>query len=171
MINIKDKTRQKGFTLIELILYVAILGSLLTGISMYFGMSLTTRVKNQSVAEVDRQGTLVLDYITQVIRNATSITSPVAGSNATSATFVVPTGSLSPTIFSLSGTTLQVQEGASTFALTNSKVEVSSLTFTNQSISGTRGIMRVSFVVSRANPSNINEYDYQKTFTASAALR
>ena len=163
---------QKGYTLIELLLYITILGSLLFGVSTFFITSTSARVKNESIAEVDRQGALAMDYITQTIRNASSITSPAAGASGSSLTLVVPTSALSPTVFSLSSSALQVQEGASAAVrLTNTKVQISSLTFKNLSRSGTSGIVQVSFVVTRVNANNRNEYDYQKTFTASAALR
>lgn len=334
MIIVK-KHHQAGYTLIELLLYMAILGSLLTGISMYFVSSTTARVKNQTIAEVDRQGALVMDTILQTIRNADSVTSPTVGNTASSLTLAVPTSSLSPTIFSLDGsgggtstvvmgydqdggldsefngnvmnatkfvasvsgtvTTLysrigaaagsgnnkgqmaiysgtsnpsallgrsttvlmngntwnaftipevsvtsgetywlvyntsfvslnqnnlryhsgavnqsmstgqtynswpeswlganitaeysmyaeivtsggsgamRVKEGAAAnISLTNDKVELSNLTFKNLSRTGTPGVVQVSFTIYRKNPNNRNEYDYQKTFTGTAALR
>ena len=168
----KQRRSQKGYTLIELILYITVLGSLLMGISLFFVTATSARVKNQTIAEVDRQGTTALEYVTQTIRNASSITSPAAGGTGSSLTLVVPTSSLSPTIFSVSSGVLQVQEGASAaVGLTNSKVTISSLTFKNLSRSGTPGVVQVSFIVTRVNAGNRNEYDYQKTFTATAALR
>jgi type II secretory pathway pseudopilin PulG len=162
---------QAGYTLIELLLYVTIIGTLLTTITYFFGITVDARVKNQSIAEVNDQGAAVMDYITQTIRNATSITAPTAGTSGASLTLVVPTGSLSPTIFSLSGTILQVKEGAgAAVALTSSDVQVTSLTFTNLTRSGTAGVVRVSFTIIRTNPNNRNEYDYQKTFTNSAEI-
>jgi type II secretory pathway pseudopilin PulG len=325
--------RSTGYTLIELLLYVSILGSLLTAISLYFSTSTESRVKNQSIAEVNLQGALIMDRITQIIRNADSITTPAVNTCANSLTLVVPTGALSPTIFdtsvtggattlgydidggttdnvnrnfvnatsfvasvsgmvtslnarigptvsaspnnrgqmaiysgtsnpttllasssesaltasawntfcippvkitagqtywigfntnaaidaannlryhagttnqsrwiaqtygtwpaSYTGTTsnaefsmyasvqtgtgtgsLRIKEGAgATTAISNSKVQVSGLTIQNLTRSGTPGVVRVSFVVSRVNASNRNAYNYQKTFTSSASLR
>lgn len=165
------RLRQTGYTLIELLLYVAIVGVLLTSVSYFFGIMVDSRVKNQSIAEVEDQGSATMDYITQTIRNATSITSPAAAGSGSSLTLVVPTGSLSPTVFNLSGTTLQVTEGAaSAIALTSNDVQVSALTFKNLTRSGTPGLVQVSFTLARTNPNNRNEYDYQKTFTASAEV-
>ncbi|MGF7228746.1 MAG: PulJ/GspJ family protein [Candidatus Saccharibacteria bacterium] len=92
-----------GYTLIELLLYVAILGGLLTSITYFFGMVADARVKNQTISEVNDQGTAVMDYMTQTIHNATSITTPATGASGSSLSLVVPTGSLSPTIFDASG--------------------------------------------------------------------
>lgn len=171
-IILNQKTSCQGFTLIELLLYVAIVGSLLIAVSLFMALCLDARVKNQTISEVDQQGNLVMEQITQTIRNASGITSPAAGSSASSLTVTVPTPSFSPTVFSLASGVLQIKEGTgATVSLTNSKVQVTGLTFTNLSASGTNGIVRVSFTLSRVNPNNRNEYDYQKTFITSASLR
>ena len=164
-------SHQTGYTLIELLLYVAIIGILLSSITVFFGMMVSARVKNQTIAEVNDQAAAVMDYMTQTIRNASSITSPTAGTSGSSLTLVVPTGSLSPTIFSLSGTTLQVKEGtAAAVSLTSSDVQLSSLTFTNLTRSGTPGIVQISFTLNRTNPGGTNDYDFQKTYTSSAEV-
>jgi Tfp pilus assembly protein PilW len=171
MNGIDMKTRQSGYTLIELLLYVVIISALLTSITYFFGITIEARAKNQTIAEVDEQGVAAMDYINQTIRNATSITTPTAGGNGSSLTLVVPTGSLSPTIFNLSGTTLQVKEGsANAIALTSNDIQVTSLAFRNLTRSGTPGMVQVSFTLSRTNPGGRNEYDYQKTFTSSAEV-
>jgi len=98
--------RQGGYTLLELLLYVAIIGSLLMSITYFFGIIADARIKNQSASEVNDQGVALMDYLTQTIRNASSITSPTTGLTGASLTLAVPTGSLSPTIFSTTGITM-----------------------------------------------------------------
>jgi len=163
----------KGFTLIELLLYVAIVGTLLIAISLFFGIAADARLKNQSVSEVNQQGTAAMEYIVQTLRNATSISAPAIGVTAASLTAVVPTGSLSPTIFDRSaGNALQVKEGAAAVVpLTSPDVQISNLAFDNMSRSATVEVVQISFTVSRVNTIGRNEYDYQKTFTSSVALR
>jgi len=162
---------QSGYTLIELLLYVAIVGAVLTSVTFFFGITLDARVKNQSILEVNEQGTAVMDAITQTIRNGNSITAPTIGTSGASLTLVVPTGTLSPTIFNLSSGAVQIKEGAAALVpVTSSKVVVSSLTFKNLSRASTPGTVQVSFVISRLNPNNKNEYDYQKTFVGTAEV-
>ncbi len=163
---------QAGYTLIELLLYVAIVGVLLTATVGFFGLVADARVKNQTISEVNDQGTFAMDYLTQTIRNATSITAPALGASSSSLTLVVPTANLSPTIFNVLGATLQVQEGSGTaVALTNSKIQVTNFTVKNLSRSGTSGIVQISFTLNRVNTAGRNEYDYTQTFTTSAAIR
>jgi len=99
-------SRQSGYTLIELLLYVALLSILLTAVVFFSSIALDARVKNQTITEVDEQAAQVMDNITQTIRNATSVTTPAAGASSPSLTLVVPTGSLSPTVFDMSGTAM-----------------------------------------------------------------
>lgn len=168
----KRATTQDGFTLIELLLYVSIVGGILLSVSLFFATVADSRIKNQSISEVNRQGELITERVAQAIRNANSITSPTAGNSAASLTMAMPVGGENPTIFNMSGTAIQVQEGVSgAIELSSSKVQISGLSFTNLSRSSTPGIVRFSFTVSRTNNAGKNEYDYQKTFTASAALR
>jgi Tfp pilus assembly protein PilE len=96
--------RQAGYTLIELLLYVSIVGSLLIAVTYFFSTAAESRIKNQSIAEVNDQGVAIMDNILQNVRNATSITAPATGASGQSLTLVVPTAPLSPTIYSLSGT-------------------------------------------------------------------
>lgn len=110
MLNIKRRdihtSYQNGYTLIELLIYVAILGALLTVVTFFFGTIASARIKDQTIIEVNDQGQALMDTITQTIHNATAITSPAIGTTGSSLSLAVPTGSLSPTLFTVSGTTL-----------------------------------------------------------------
>lgn len=164
--------QQAGFTLIELLLYISIVGALLMSAVSFAAMSTNARVKNQTISEVDQQGIAVMEYISQTVRNADTITTPAAGATGASLTVTVPTASVSPTIFNLAGSVLQVKEGAATAVpLTNSKIVVSNLVIKNLSRSGTPGNVQISFTVSRDNPSNRNEFSYEKTFTTAVSIR
>lgn len=170
--NMRIRYLQTGYTLIELLLYVAMIGILLSAVAYFFGAAAEARVKNQTVTEVDNQGTYAMDYITQTVRNATSVTSPTIGTSGSSLTVVVPTASLSPTVFNLSSTTLQVKKGtAAAIALTSDDVQVTSFTVKNLSRSGTTGIVQISLTLNRVNPSGRAEYDYSRTFTTSVGVR
>lgn len=167
-----NSRKNAGFTLIELLLYIALVGILLSAVTSFFITIADAKIKNQGVTEVDEQGAFIIEQLTQTVRNATSITSPAAGATSSGFTVVVPTASLSPTIASLSGTTLQIKEGAGAdTALSNGNVRVTSFTVSNLSRSGTAGILQISFILERINNSGRSEYDFQRTFTTSVGLR
>jgi type II secretory pathway pseudopilin PulG len=164
--------RQSGYTLIELLLYITIVGTILLSVTGFFGVVMEARIKNKTINEVNQQGIAAMDAMTQTIRTATSITTPAAAGSGASLTLVVPTASLSPTIINLSGTVLQIKEGAgAAISLTSSDVQITSITFKNLTRSGTNGIVQISFTMSYNNTTGRNEYDYQRTFVSSAEVR
>lgn len=166
------RRRQSGFTLIELLLYVALSGVILLAVSLFFSLSLSVRAKAQSVAEVEQQGSIVLTELTQIIRNASTITSPAPGATSSSLTITVPTGLKSPTIVDVSGGVLRIKEGAgSPINLTDGRVSTTNMVFSNLSGGSPHGSVRIQFTLSRINASSTNEYNYTQNYIGSATLR
>ena len=159
------KNYQKGFTLIELLLYIAIASIIVFTTASLLRFTLESRVKNQTIAEVEQEGAQVMQLITQTVRNATAISSPTIGASGASL-------SVDTTVFDLSGGAIRIKEGAGAAVnLTSSKITVSSLNFQNLSRVSTPNIARVSFTVTYTNSSGRNEYDFTKSFYGSAGLR
>lgn len=168
---IQRNFRKKGFTLLELLLYVSTAGLLLMALAIFLIMLFQARVKNQTISEVEHQGLQIMQSITQSVRNSEVINSPSAGGSASTLSLDVITGSLDPTVFDLSSGVLRIQEGVTApVALNNSRVIVSGVSFYNTSRLGTPGIVRIQFTLTHQNPEGRNEYQYQKTFTTSAGL-
>jgi len=163
---------KKGFTLIELVLYVGVTSIMLLVIVVFLANLLQSRIKNQTIAEVEQQGIQVMQIITQTTRNAENITAPLIGTSASSLTLDVLAGANDPTVFDLFEGTVRIAEGnSSAVSLTNSRVVVSNLIFQNLSRADTSGIIRIQFTLTHINPENRNEYNYQKIFIGSATLR
>ncbi|MBN1778639.1 MAG: prepilin-type N-terminal cleavage/methylation domain-containing protein [Candidatus Buchananbacteria bacterium] len=163
---------KKGFTLIELLLYVAISSFLLLVISVFLSILLQSRIKNQVIAEVDQQGVQIIQIITQAIRNADIINSPTQGVNSTSLSLNTYNVGNNPTVFSLNSGVVRMTEGAGIAVdLNNSRVAVSNLSFYNLARTDTPGLIRISFDLTYINSSGRNEYDFSRTFYASAAVR
>jgi Tfp pilus assembly protein PilW len=164
---------QKGFSLVEMLLYVSISSVILLSLSLLLTSLFSSRVKSQSIADVDQQGMQVLQLITQTVRNAKSVDFPSIGATSTSLSVTMPDPMLSPTVFDLTNGTVRITEGSNqSIKLTNSHVTVTSLLFQNiSSASSTDRIVRTSFTVSYNNVSGRNERSFVKSFTGSATLR
>jgi type II secretory pathway pseudopilin PulG len=166
------KKLQSGFTLIELLLYVSLTSIILLASSLFLSTLLQSRIKNQTIAEVEQQGIQVMQMITQAVRNAEAITSPGVGSSSHSLTLDVTTNANDPTIFDLSSDVLRIREGSnSAVDLSNTRVIASSLNFYNLSHTDTPGTIRIFFTLTHINPEDRHEYDFNKTFIGSATLR
>ena len=168
----KKNTKNRGFTLIELLLYVGIASIILLITSLFLSTLLQSRIKNQTIAEVEQQGMQVMHVITQTLRNADTIISPTVGTSATSLSVNTYTAGNNPTILDISGGVIRITEGvASAVALTNSRITASGLTFQNLSRVSTPDTVRIQFTLTRVNPEGRNEYNFSKTFYGSASLR
>lgn len=164
--------KKQGFTLVELLLYGVLIGIVILSASIFLNVLQSQKVRSGVISEVEDNGTAAVQIMTQIIRNATSINSPVQGTSASSVSVVVPTGSLSPAVFALSSGAITVTEGASAAVnLTSAKVVISGLTFTNLTRSGSFGNIRITFTAAYNNLDGRAEFTYTKTFTADASLR
>ncbi|PIQ91682.1 MAG: hypothetical protein COV70_02410 [Parcubacteria group bacterium CG11_big_fil_rev_8_21_14_0_20_39_22] len=127
--------RGKGFTLVELIVYIA-------GVTLILGLISYLIVKSYSLYEyfatrlrVDRTGTAIIDIVTKDIRTGSSV-------NLEDSVFGVPNGSLSITavedgetvvkeIYLEEGRVYYSEDGGSATAITPESLSVSGLQFTN----------------------------------------
>lgn len=112
-----------------------------------------------------------MQIILQTIRDADEIESPTAGNTSNTLSLDVPNVALDSTIFAISDGVLQVTENTGyPVDLTNDRVIVSNLSFTNLSTSGDFSSLRVEFDLSYASPNDRNEFSYSKTFQSATSF-
>ena len=68
--------------MIELLLYLALSAAILLAVSVFLSILLRSRIKNQTVAEVEQQGIAVMNHLTAAIRSAENINEPALGLSA-----------------------------------------------------------------------------------------
>ncbi|MDO8482875.1 MAG: prepilin-type N-terminal cleavage/methylation domain-containing protein [bacterium] len=142
----------KGFTLVELLLYISLSGIILLSVSLFMASLLEARVKNQTIAAVEQEGAQVMEIINQALRNATAINSPATGTSAVllSINTIIPENN--PTIFDVSSSTIRIQEGVGpAVPLTSNRIIVSDLNFKNLTKPFTRGNIRTTFTLSHVH--------------------
>lgn len=159
-----------GFSLIELLVYIAILGILLVLSTSLVSLIEKNRARNQAISIVEQEGAQVLTQITQLVRNSTAIVVPTIGNTGTTLS-ITPYGGVSGSQqLSLSAGVLSLTLSPSpATALTSSKVVASSLSVANAANTGTNGSVQISFVLTSNIPSNVTPYS--KTFTSTASIR
>jgi type II secretory pathway pseudopilin PulG len=167
---------QKGFTLIETLIYFGIIGVVLTSfITFSIGVG-NSRTKNYVVQEVHGNTRTALNLITQRIQASTGV-------NAGSSTFGTDPGVLSlvmadaaknPTIINLSADdgVVQITEGvASAVAITADEVQVTNLVFTNLTPTGERENIGIAITVEYNNSSGDVEFDYSQSLQTAVSVR
>lgn len=176
-INSKNNTilKKQGFTLVEFILYISIVGVILVSF-MYFMIDLnSSHAKSDAIADVQHNSRFAMERIMYEIRNAVDIN--IGGASV----FDVNPGRLSlktsdpntnPTVIDLAGTTLQIKQGAGAARpLTASKIEITKLLFSNLSQTGAPGNIKVIIEVRYKNPQNTITFSASTTLESSISLR
>jgi len=172
-----NKSFDEGFTLFEVIVYVAIFALIIGAVVGLAILATSQRQKDEVVSIVNLQGESVLGLMTSTIDGAKSITSPALGSSANAITLAMPPGSTNPTVLSSyndgSVNRLEITEGSSPAVasyLTNSHVNLSNLSFTNKGLAGTSGSILISFTLTYVSSSNLQEFNYQRSFYGATTI-
>lgn len=162
----------KGFSLIETIVYIAIF-SMFIGALVTFTLNInSSRLKSQTMLEVKGQGADLMRILTKTITNATAINYPGTGLDSGTISVNTIDALKTPTIFSGSGEAIYITEGAnSALVLTNNKVKVTNLSFTNVSKINTPGLIQIRFTISNTASQKLPEQQYSIDFYGTASLR
>lgn len=164
---------QDGFTLIELILYLAIISGIAVAF-VYYSISITnTRAKTYVVQEVHANARTALDIISYRIKAANGVNSPLNGASGSSLSLAMADVAKNPTVFDLDiNQVLRITEGlGSSVPVTSDEVRVTSLTFTNLTSTSARGNVRVQMTMGYDNPSGGVHYTYSRTFQTTVSVR
>jgi len=167
----RGRIRRTGFTFIELLVYIAIVGTLVVMVvSLFFALA-KARMRQESIAEVEQQGAFILSTITTAVRNAQLIQSPAPGVASTSITLTTSTSSTDPTTFAfIDPAILSSLASGTPSALSSLQVVASNVLFQNVTATGTSGSIKVSFTLSHASSSRYDS-QYSATFIGSATIR
>lgn len=168
----KEKIQKNnGISLIETVIYIAIFSMIVMTFVSFSSSMTTSRLHNQMALEINGQGSKAIKTITQIIRNADVVNSPTIGNNASSLSLVMHQPEVSPTVFYSSDGILYITEGLGLdIALTNNKVIVSNLLFSNLARPGTSDIIKVNFTLTSAISGGLGG-SYNYTFNGSAQIR
>lgn len=176
-LNAKRSTlnANSGFTLIEMLIYVTIIGGILTTF-VSFGLSVSnSRSKVYAVQEVQANTREAMEIMTQKIRSA-------SGVNAGSSQFGVDPGYLSlsmtsstlnPTIISLNHDdgVIEIKEGSSaSTTIMADEVKVTNFVFTNLTDRNRENI-RINMTAQFDNPNNDPNFAYTQSLQTSASVR
>ncbi len=163
---------KQAFTLIEVLLYTAIVAVVLTIITLVFTQIIFARARAATVAEVDQQAMQILQLISQSVRDSEAIILPSAGLSSNQIQLDMVTAAVDPTTIALSGNTLSMTEKFfPPVNLSSNRVSVDNFLVTNLSRPGTKGVVRVALTLSYVNPDGRSENDYTQTYYASINVR
>jgi type II secretory pathway pseudopilin PulG len=166
--------RQKGFTLLEAIIYIALIGFVLTSVTMFSYEFVTGQAKAAALEAVAREGRFANSRMAIEVRSAASIdvASSTFGSHPGELTLETDDAGTDPTVFSVTDGTLYIQQGAGPqLALTSSAVNVTDFTVDNLSSGTKTKAVRISLTLEYVNVGNLTDLAAESTYLVTARVR
>lgn len=158
----KIKTNKKGFTLVEFLFYIALFSVFFVGLFTMLQIFYDNRADNNIRLEVEQNGLIISQIISQEIRNAQGIIHPSLNQSDDYLSLESYESQRSPIIISLNNNQILYSEGASfSDNLSSKRVEISNLVFQNQTENNVN-VVNFSFEISYKN--------FSKEFFSSANL-
>lgn len=174
--------KQQGFTLIEMVVSIAIIAVVGVALTQVFIATIRTNTKTELLKDVKQNGELALETMTRLIQNAKEITSAcsIDGTSSTSLTVVGKDSGETTLECSLDGTTTRVASVSAqgTAYLTSGNVTLgggscaaSTLAFTCFGAAGIPTSVTITFDLAQlGNPGQAFE-QASETFQTSVSMR
>lgn len=171
-----DRNHRLAFSLIELILYVALVSIVITGVIQIGWDLMYGRVKSQVYQEVNQNLRLATKRITYELRNATAINTLSAGEVCLASSDTTH----NPTRIYVAGGQIRIGWGGGSAdcstvthdePLTSNLVSVPLLQFTDLSSNPDSTHIQYRITVEHLNPTNRHEWDRSRTYETSVEIR
>ena len=164
---------KKGFTLLELLIYVAILAVLMVGISSAFISFNRGRGQVEARSEVNSNLQFVIEKISHDLKFASSVTTPAAAGSSSN-TLVLVLDGLTITYNVSSGQLKRQVNSETPQTITSDKVTVATPTFTRLENINTvlpKTVVSIETNISMTYKSESPDYQYSEGKKTTTALR
>lgn len=161
----------RGFTLIEFIIYLALVAAIVGVAAAFSWQVIEVNAKAQAQREVQQNGRFVMEKVSRIIESASGINSPVAGSGSSSFSLKMSDSTLDPTLVRLNSETIQLKRGNNDWIdLTNQRIRVTDFQVRNLSYENTPGILEIKLSLANMNSSNKKSYEASLDLRSSFSL-
>ncbi len=167
--------KHKAFTILELLLYLALASVITLTASTLLANVIQIREKNRATYEVESQGELLIQRITREVRNATRVTAPAPQTSSTTGIQIATSdAATNPTVIEIAGAGLGIKEAGalSAIALLSTKTGIKDFSVQNMAIDADHpDEIKITFTLFFITEEQRAGYNYEKTFYGSASTR
>ncbi|UPA22621.1 hypothetical protein K8942_00180 [Candidatus Peribacteria bacterium] len=161
--------RRAGSTLVELLIFAALLGIVMGAVLPLLFMAAEDRLLQQTISLVERNGVQAMQNITQRVRNGERIITPALGMTGSVLVVQTSSGAINPTIVGINSGSLIVIERVTKEIITSSQVAITHFEVRNTSVSDTHPSVEIIFNVSRTTRLQ-QPHSYGEIFRSSITL-
>ena len=146
----QNKNTIRGFTLIEMLIYMGLLSIFLVVLVDVFIATLNVRIEAAAVAGVEQDGRFIISRLSYDITRASSITTPASlGASGSTLTIVISGSTYTYSV--VSGNLQVVINGSETINLNSSETTISGLTFLRIGNVGGKDTIQIQFTTTSSN--------------------
>ncbi len=168
----KKQHNSKGFTLIEMLLYMGLLGLFITVMGAVFQEILQTSLSSTATSVVQQDGKYILARIGYDVRRAKDVTVPAPGQSASSLTLVIlENGQDVEYQYNMSGSGVSLSRAGLATPIQSNETRLSQLTFTrignSGSMPGAKDTIQVTMLLESIGevPSSLENMQFQTTYS------
>lgn len=163
--------KKKGFSLVEVLLYMALLAVLGLSVSQVASGVISDSERREVRQTVRSNADFVMKYITEYILSSEAINSPTSGS-AQTLSLNSQDNLLDPVVFGLSnGYITESKAGVSSVNITPDSIVVDNISFTSYAGTSGPGGIEVSFTLSYNGDRERVETNYTESFSTYVSIR
>ena len=163
---INHSYNKRGFTLMELLLYMGLLAIFLLVLTQVFLSSLDSLLESQANSTVEQDSRFIFSRLNYDLAQADSLSTPTLGQTSSSLVLTRSGGQLT---FSLQGNNLVITDSTGTYQLNSYATDVTNISFTRLGNSGGKNSMQVAFTIKSKTLKGATEES--KTFNTTLGTR
>lgn len=149
----KSRTaHSKGFSLIELILYMGLFSVFLVTLTQIFSSALELKLDSESTSTVQQDSRYILERLSYDINRADSITTPSSIGTQDASLAIVISGQTHT--YALNNGNLQVTDPTGTYRLNGYNTSITNLSFLRVGNSGGKNTVRINYTVNSLTIEN-----------------
>lgn len=164
--QMNNKKNKKGFTLIEIIVYVALMGTVIVSFISFVLAANQLKNKAYVVSEVNANLRIAADLISRKIRAAQSVVSPSVGNSAAALSLDMPGTDPNINFFLNQGVIYLEEVGVATTSLTSLDVNIKNLIFDNYGTNNSLSNIHFEIEAEYRNKAS-NEFKYENNLETS----
>ncbi len=161
-----------GFTLVEIMLYIALTLTILIAIVQFFLAGLEAYGQQKLTITTDEETSFMTQTIESYLTNATSVTSPAAGATERELVLSMADAEVDPVVISLSEGTAYIQRGNhDPEPLHASTLYVEDMIFSNLANEGGKPSIRIEIMANNPSFISIDALKYAQVYTTAYTKR
>lgn len=168
-----NREQSHGFTLVEVMLYIALTLTILTSVVTFFLETVEAHGRQKNIINTDQSIAFATHVITSYITSSTAVVSPSPGSSDTSLSLTMNDPTFDSVVFFLNddGVIVASVGGGEPTPITSTNIRITNISFSNRSTLDGRPSIHIEIEGTNTNFFNKRPLSYGQTYHTTVTKR